>query len=234
MRKSSKDKKTDDPEAVEAEPEAEPEIGAVIDGEEKEESKDDSDIKVNDNAENSGSDNAEAEDTVETECIDENTDNSNTKIRVAYINHAYDGLLPVSLLAALIGALLGIIPATLLAYLTGILFYPFFIAAPLLAYLFNSLLKGGRDIRALVVTAVFSLACAYITALACQAALYTSAHNMSIFQILLLTGLELGESGVLPASASAYIYPLVFTVFGVAVVGVLLLSGERRVERAAP
>ena len=148
--------------------------------------------------------------------------------KMFFIDRSYDGLLPVSLLAALIGALLGLIPATLLAYLTGIVFYPFFVAAPLLAFLFNKLLKGGRDLRALISVAVFSLACSYVTALACQAAIYISAHNLPIFQIFLLTGLELGKSGVLPASASAYIYPLVFTVFGVALVWELLRGVKPR------
>ena len=140
------------------------------------------------------------------------------KVKLPRLDHAYDGLLSVSLLAALIGALLGLIPATLIAYLTGIVFYPLFIAAPLLAYVFNSLLKGGRDIRAWIAAAVFSLASAYMTALACHEALYTATHNLPIIQILLRTVIAIGDPGVIPSSASAYIYPLVFTACGLAVI----------------
>ena len=151
------------------------------------------------------------------------------KVRVPLINTAYDGLLPVSVLAALIGAILGFIPAAIFTYLTGTIFYPLFLAAPLLAYLFNSLLKGGRDIRALISVAVLSLASAYITALSCQAAIYAAANNLSLFRIPLITILSIGDSDVIPASASAYLYPLIFTLFGVAVVWELF-RGMKRVD----
>jgi len=150
------------------------------------------------------------------------------KKALVLIDPVYKGLLPVSILAALIGALLGLIPAAVFAYLSGIVFYPLFVAAPLLAFLFNKLLKGGCDIRALIVIIIFSLASAYITALSCQAALYTSAHNMPIYQIPLLVTLALGEQGVLPASASAYIYPLVFTALGIFLTWELLYSEHKR------
>ena len=143
------------------------------------------------------------------------------KAKLPLTAREYDGLLPVSVLAALIGALLGIITATVFAYLTGIIFYPLFLAAPLLIYLFNSLLKGGRDIRALISAAVFSLASAYLTALACHEALYTAAANISIFQIPLRTVVAIGDPDVIPASASAYIYPFLFTACGVAVIWAL-------------
>lgn len=220
---NSKDKKTNDPEAGEAEPEAISKTEIKADnGSDAGNSPVTEDVAGDaGESESKGPDGADegepegADDNIGGEAGDK--PEKRVRTRVLIIDHAYDGLLPVSLLAALIGALLGIIPATLLTYLTGIVFYPFFVAAPLLAYMFNSLLKGGRDIRAFIAISVFSLACAYTTALACQAALYISAHKMPIFEILLLTGLELGKSGVLPASASAYIYPLVFTVFGAAV-----------------
>lgn len=142
---------------------------------------------------------------------------------------AYNGLLPASLLAGLIGAILGIIPATLLAYYTGTVIYLFFIAAPLLAVLFNWIIKGGRDIRALIVTAVFSIISAYLTAVFCQAALYTSVHNISLPQIPILATFALGKSGVIPAEFSAYAYPLVFTIFGIALAWELLIGGRQKV-----
>ena len=128
---------------------------------------------------------------------------------------AYDGLLPISLLAGLIGLLLGPIPAIASVLITGKVFYPLFIAAPLIMWFFGSLLKGGRDVRAVIVTAAFSLAATYLTAVACQAALYTSFHEYPIFRIPVITALIFGRLGALPASASAYVYSLLFTALGV-------------------
>ena len=140
-------------------------------------------------------------------------------------NPAYNGLLPISLLAGLIGLILGPVLPILCALLFGKVFYPLFIVGPLLMYFFNSLLKGGRGLRALIVNAVFSLAGAYLAAAACQVALYTKFYNISAFQIPVITALVIGRSGVLPASASAYAYPLVFTALGV-VISALLLRGR--------
>jgi len=217
-----------------------PEDEAVVEAVEEEEAVDEDAGKVADESEDANEDGDESEDASEdddedgdeSEDASEDDDEANSKsektISLVILNPAYDGLLPASLLSALIGALLGLIPATLFTYITGTVFYPFFIAAPLLAFLFNSLLKGGRDIRALIATAVFSLLSAYVTAVSCQAALYTAIHNMSILQIPLLTSLAIGKSGVLPPSASAYAYALVFTVFGVVVTWELFKSGVWR------
>ena len=142
-----------------------------------------------------------------------------------YIDPAYNRLLPVSLLAALIGLLLGLIPAIVSVLIAKTVFYPLFVAAPLFMYLFNSLLKGGRDIRALIVTAVFSLISAYLTVLACRAALYVSYVKMPVIQIPVLTALIIGRAGALPLSASANVYPLIFTALGV-VIAALLLRGK--------
>jgi len=139
------------------------------------------------------------------------------------IDPAYNRLLPVSLLAALIGLLLGPIPAVVGVLVAKIVFYPLFVVAPLLMYLFNKLLKGGRDIRALIVFAVFSLVSAYLAALTCQVTLfYLSDANITIFQIPIITTMVLGRLGALPASASAYVYPLLFTALGVAIAALLL------------
>ena len=153
---------------------------------------------------------------------DESTDESGGKSRARFKDPAYNGLLPISLLAGLIGLILGVLPAILSVLILGKAFYPLFIAAPLLIYLFNSLLKGGRDIRAFIITAVFSFVCAYLTALAVQAALYTHNYNESAFQIPVLLAMVIDKPWVLPASASAYAYPLIFTALGVIIVAELL------------
>ena len=138
----------------------------------------------------------------------------------------FGGRLPVSLLAGLIGALLGAIPAVASILLFSGVFYPLYAAAPLLMLLFNKLLNGGRDIRATVVTAVFSLASAYMTAYACQAALYASSLDVSIFRIPVITFRVIGRSGILSPLVSSYIYPLVFTALGVFVAAEFLLCGS--------
>jgi len=140
----------------------------------------------------------------------------------------YKGFLATSFVAALIGAVLGVIPVTLIAFATGMIFYPLFIAAPLLTYPFNSLLKGRRCVGSIIIATIFSVASAYVSAVACQAALYISAHSMSVFQIPLLTALALGKPGVIPATVSAYAYPLVFILFGLAITSELLVSGGKK------
>ena len=139
---------------------------------------------------------------------------------------------PASLLAALIGLLLGPIPVVAGVLIANRIFYPFFVAAPLVMFLFNSLLKGGRDFRALVAAIVFSLASAYLGAVACQVAFYVVNDGVSVFRIPAITAMLLGVSGVLPASASAYVYPLVFTALGVVIAAELSRSpdGQRNAE----
>ena len=143
------------------------------------------------------------------------------------LDTAYNGLLPVSLLAALIGMILGPIPSVICILIVGKTFYPLFIAAPLLIYVFSALLKGGRDIRAIVITAVFSLAGAYLTAVSCEATYIAIEQRAFVLQIPLLIAMNLGSVDILPAFASAYIYPLIFTALGV-VVAAQLLKGRAK------
>ena len=145
-------------------------------------------------------------------------------------------LLPVTLLAALIGLLLGPILAVACVYITGRMFYPLFIAAPLLIYLFNLLLRGERGIRAIVVTVLFSLASAYLAALSQTAALYAILRNLAVLEIPSIIVLIFGRSDAilttdtLLASASAYIYPLVFTALGVVIAAMLLKGRDEPVD----
>lgn len=132
------------------------------------------------------------------------------------------------ILAAVFGAALAPVPAVLCAYLIGVPFYPLFVVAPLLIYFFNKLVRGTRSYFAVAVNIVFSLASAYITAIACQAALFISYTGMPLGSIFRLTFEAFGRSGVLPSSASAYAYPLVFTLLGICAAWELL-----RVKRPA-
>jgi len=147
---------------------------------------------------------------------------SDVKQRFRFIDPAYNKRVPHSILAALIGAFLGLFPATICAYLIKTAFYPLFLAAPLLALVFNRLFKGCRDTRTLIITAVFSLLSAYVTALACQIAIIVSYLGVTILQIPTLVVEALANPNILPMSTSAYVYPLVFTALGVAVIWELL------------
>ena len=143
---------------------------------------------------------------------------------------AYNKLLPISLLAGLIGLVLGPIPAVAGALIFGRSLYPLFIAAPLLMHFFNKILKGGRDIRAVVIFSVFSLVCAYLTALLCLSASYSVVNslNWSVFKILREALLLFGGFTYIPISlsASAYAYPLVFTALGVVLSALLMHSKQ--------
>jgi hypothetical protein len=125
-------------------------------------------------------------------------------------------------LASLIGAILSPIPAVIGVYIIGRPFYPLFIAAPFIICLFLLLLKGWRDIRAVIVMSIFSLAGAYLTALSCYAAMYARAWGMSFTQIPILTVWSLAQPNNMPPSASAYLYPLLFSATGVLVAWELL------------
>jgi hypothetical protein len=136
-----------------------------------------------------------------------------------------------SLFAALVGAILGLIPATLSAYWFKATFYPLFVAAPLLIYLFNKLFRGSRDMRTFVITTGFSLASAYVTALAChvtvivhQVLLVLPTFEMSISRIPGFTVDALVQPSILPESASAFVYPFVFTALGI-IITLELLCG---------
>jgi len=153
----------------------------------------------------------------------------NGKNDLILINPAYTRRLPLSLIAAVIGGFLGLIPVTLYAYLFDSMFYPFFLVAPLLIYLLNSLLKGGRDIRSLIIIAIFSLASAYVAAIACQAALFIALYNIPISELPSITYHALDSPSVIPASASVRTYPLIFTLLGV-VVAWELLPGKRNAD----
>ena len=231
--------------------------------EEKIEDNDDIDESLDDFVEEAASDDTEEADCSEPtnddgDCVAEESGNDiavDEGKRVSrFIDPAYNGLLPISLLAGLIGLILGQIPSVLFTsisdssivldnlYSTGIIdltsniFYPLFVVSPLIICFFNFLLKGGRDIRALIVTAAFSLASAYLTILLCQTVTLYSIQsllgfNSTIFQVLetfIESFVALAYSPIpIPVVASAYVYPLVFTALGVVVAALLYRSPAR-------
>ena len=165
------------------------------------------------------------DDTVdEVEAVDTSSDVGG----VILIDPAYSKRLPFSLLAGLLGAILGMIPAALCTYWFGSTFYPLFVAAPLLIFLFNKLFKGGCDIRTLFITAGFSLASAYVTALASQVAILMLHFNLPVRYLLPFTAEALAEPDLLPWPVPVYVYPLVFVALGVAITWELLRNEAQR------
>ena len=174
------------------------------------------------------------------EIMDEETCETVTKRRgvpaIFRIDPKYNKLLPISLLAGLIGLILGPIPSVVYVLIsdsssifitgdvTGNTFYPFFMATPLIIFLFNSLFKGGRDVRALIVTAVFSLAGAYLTALmSIMTTFYTIGFENTFFKIFTRVFEAIGRLDYLSITLnpSAYVYPLIFTALGVVIAAIL-------------
>ena len=152
-----------------------------------------------------------------------------TKSRVKLVDSAYNKLLPFSLLAALIGAIVGPVPLLAGIFISEKVFYPLFIIAPLLTHFINKLLKGGRDIRALIVNAVFSLVSTYTALLACQATIYLINNNLPLTQLPILIGLQLGGPDVMP-ELSTLIYPVIFAILGIAM-SWELMRGSRMVKK---
>jgi len=185
---------------------------------------DEGDDDGEDDTEDDSEDEDVSEDEDDTEDEDAAEEEGETEIeakakdKILLIYPEYTKRLPFSLLAALIGAVVGIVPVVLCAYWFGTLFYPFYIAAPLLIYIPNTLFKGCRDIRALICNAVFSLASTYVGILSCRVALIMLYFEVPIsrFPSFLIEAFGLPE--ILPETASAYVYPLLFTALGIAII----------------
>ncbi|MCL2124911.1 MAG: hypothetical protein FWH33_02850 [Oscillospiraceae bacterium] len=149
------------------------------------------------------------------------------KSSIGHINRAYNKLLPITILAAIIGLCFGILVVVAGVLLNGKVNFMFFIATPLFIYFFNALLGGGRDIRALIVFTIFSLASIYLSLIAGQSAFYPYYLNYPISTIPSVFVQLFGRLDTLPTVASAYVYTSVFTVMGVAVSAELLRRPPR-------
>jgi len=150
------------------------------------------------------------------------------KIKLSPIDSTDSKRLPLTIIACLLGAVIGAAPAALYTYFFESMFFPLFVIAPLLAYLLNRLLKGCRDCRAFAILTVFSLTSAYTTLIACRAAVFVLVNDMPIIDIPTLVGYAFGRAGAVSWSPSTIVYPLVFTVLGIFLAWELL-----RAERVA-
>jgi len=193
----------------------------------------DDDESDDDDGDDDESDDDESDDD-ESDDDESDDDDDDDTVKISIIsrlkNPAYNRLLPISLLAGLIGLILGIIPVVLGMYVFNNLVYPLFVAAPLFMFLFNKLLKGGNDFRAIIVIAVFSLVSAYITIIACLATLYTAIQGLPALQMPVYAAMFLGA---FPTSPTIYLYTLIFTALGVCIAAELMLHANRKSLKAS-
>ena len=148
------------------------------------------------------------------------------KDKLSLVDPKYKITWLLTLPAGILGAVIGFILISLFTYSTGKVFFPLFVIAPLLAFLFNSLFKGGRDIRSLIVIAAFSLVFAYSTELAGRAALFARENNISAIKIPSLVVEAFGRIEAFASSLSDNTYPIVFTALGIFLTWELLRAGR--------
>ena len=168
------------------------------------------------------SEDSESEDADETESMPRPA----KKDKLSLVDHKYKITWLLSLPAGILGAVIGFILISLFTFYTGKVFFPLFVIAPLLAFLFNSLFKGGRDIRSLIVIAIFSLIFAYSAELAGRAALFARDSDMSAIKIPSLVMEAFGRIEAFTDSLSNNTYPLVFTALGIFLSWELLRVGR--------
>jgi len=151
----------------------------------------------------------------------------NPKVKLSLIDPADGKRLPLSILAGIVGAGFGIVIIALLSYLIDSVFFPLFVIGPLLICFFNYVFNGARDIRAFIVIVVFSLLFLYTAELSGRAALYVRMFDgLSVFRIPALVAEAFGRFDAFSRSASANIFPLVFTVLGVFISWEILRAGR--------
>ena len=128
------------------------------------------------------------------------------------------GSVIVTVAAAIIGMVVGGIPAVLGAAVANEIPAILFLLIPVGICLFIALLGGRRDAVALVITVIFAALGLYITALMCRAAIYVKAAGDSFLTVPLVAATRMGEGALFGErySLSATVFPVLFTVIGVA------------------
>ncbi|MEL4105487.1 hypothetical protein AAFA46_01415 [Oscillospiraceae bacterium WX1] len=128
----------------------------------------------------------------------------------------YQVLLPMSIVGGFCGVILAVLPTTVLTYITGAVFWPFFILPPIFAYAGIRLFKGFDDRRAVVLAGFYTVLGVYLTALSCQAALDVIRFQMSFLSIPLILLMSIGRHAAAKLSlfSAAVVYPLIFTMLG--------------------
>jgi hypothetical protein len=107
---------------------------------------------------------------------------------------------------------------------------------PLFIYLGIRVFKGCLDRRGFAICCVMSVFGFYLTVLSCQAAVDVLKYNMLFLNLPLVTVTMIGGGGALsePFFSSAYIFPVLFTLLGVALDYELLLRRQEPAGVPAP
>ena len=124
----------------------------------------------------------------------------------------------------LVGMLVGTLPAAVWLLIFHFSFSPMYAFLPLLIYLGNKIFRGYTGRRGIIAVCVFSAVGFYLTLLSVEAAVNIILSNALFLTLPLLTVAFFGQSGVLTGHAfsSAYVFPAVFTLFGILLASELL------------
>ena len=171
-----------------------------------------------------------SDDSAKNELKEDSLSVTREKIKLKPIDSAFTKLLPFSVIAALLGAIIGPIPLLAYIFIGNKILFPLFAVAPLLTHLLNKLFRGGRDVRTLIINIVFSFASAFMALIACQAVSDVIVDKAAISQIPRYFYFLFGTGNALPTTISGYTYPLIFTVLGIAM-SWELMRGSRMVRR---
>lgn len=139
-----------------------------------------------------------------------------------------DALLPISVVGGLLGMLAGTLPAALWVVLFKVTFPPLFLFLPLFIYGGICVFKGCIHRRGFAVTCILSVIGFYLAVLSCQAALEVTKYKMLVFNLPLVTISLIGRSTAFqsPFLSASYIYPILFTLLGIALIYELSRRGR--------
>ena len=124
-----------------------------------------------------------------------------------------DGLLPVSIVGAFFGMLVGMLPLIALIVLMHTTYSVLFLTIPLGICGGIILLKGCRDYRAVILTVVFSLAGIYLTLLFRDAAVFAALYNIPPSNIPMIAITNIGRFDF--EISTNFVYALIFAALGI-------------------
>lgn len=141
-------------------------------------------------------------------------------------NTHFDTSLPMSVIACFVGMLAGTLPATIWTLIFRFSFIPLYALLPIAVYCSIKLFRGRMGRQGLILTIIFSLLGAYLTAASCQAALFVVQYKMLFLNIPLVAIAMLGRAESLPGSvlSAATLFPVIFSLLGILWTSIPLLN----------
>lgn len=149
------------------------------------------------------------------EPLTENSENSELCVNGNFQEEKEQGLLPISIVGALLGMLVGIIPSIIGILLFKSTYAVLFLTIPLGICGGIIMLKGYRDKCALILMIIFSLLGVYLTIVIYESAIFAVLYNMSLFNIPLITILMFGSADIWSSFSLNSIYAFIFVALGV-------------------